>query len=114
MDENGYLYVVDRLKDLIITGGENVYPREVEEIMYTFPAVSECSVVGVPDKEYGERVTAFVVTKGGHQLDKVKLKAFLKEQLSGFKVPKEFITVDSLPKSTIGKILKRDLKNNCK
>jgi len=114
MDENGYLYIVDRLKDLIITGGENVYPREVEEIMYTFPAVSECSVVGVEDKEYGERVTAFVVTKKGCQLDKAELKAFLKKQLSGFKVPKEFIAVESLPKSNAGKILKRDLKNNCK
>jgi long-chain acyl-CoA synthetase len=114
MDGNNYLYIVDRLKDLIITGGENVYPREVEEIMYTFPGVSECSVVGIPDEEYGERVTAFMVTKKGCEIDKVKLKTFLKKQLSGFKVPKEFITVDSLPKSTTGKILKRDLKNNCK
>jgi len=110
MDENGYLYIVDRFKDLIITGGENVFPREVEEVMYTFPAVSECSVVGVEDKEYGERVTAFVVPKGGRDLDKAELKAFLKQQLSGYKVPKDFIAVGSLPKNHAGKILKRDLK----
>jgi long-chain acyl-CoA synthetase len=110
LEENGYLYIVDRLKDMIVTGGENVYPREVEEIMYTFPAVSECAVVGVRDKEYGERVTAYVVKKEGYELDKVELKAFLKKQLSRFKVPKEFITADSLPKTNAGKILKRELK----
>jgi len=110
MDENNYLYIVDRLKDLIITGGENVYPREVEEIMYTWPAVSECSVVGVPDEEYGERVTAFVVPRAGRDLDKAELKAFLKKQLSGYKVPKDFIAVESLPKNSTGKIMKRDLK----
>jgi long-chain acyl-CoA synthetase len=111
MEENNYLYIIDRIKDLIITGGENVYPREVEEIMYAFPDVSECSVVGVQDKEYGERVTAFVVPKKGRNLDTAELKAYLKKQLSGFKVPKNFITVPSLPKNNTGKILKRDLKN---
>jgi len=110
LEENGYLYIIDRLKDLIVTGGENVYPREVEEIMYAFPAVSECAVVGVRDEEYGERVTAFVVPKEGRDLDKAELKAFLKKQLSRFKVPKDFIVVDSLPKNNAGKILKRDLK----
>jgi len=110
MEENGYLYIIDRLKDMIVTGGENVYPREVEEIMYTFPAVSECAVVGVRDEEYGERVTAFVVPEEERDLDRVELKAFLKRQLSRFKVPKEFIVVESLPKNNAGKILKRDLK----
>ena len=110
MDEDGYLYIVDRLKDMIITGGENVYPREVEEILYTRPEVEECTVIGLPDKEYGERVTAFIIPKEGHQVDPTQLKTYLKTKLSPFKVPKEFITVDDLPKSSAGKILKRELK----
>jgi len=110
MDDNSYLYIVDRLKDMIITGGENVYPREVEEILYTRPEVEECAVIGLPDKEYGERVTAFIILKEGQQLDPTQLKSYLKTKLSPFKVPKEFIPVDDLPKSSAGKILKRELK----
>ena len=110
MDENSYLYLVDRLKDMIITGGENVYPREVEEILYTKPEVEECAVIGLPDKEYGERVTAFIILKEGQQLDPTPLKSYLKTKLSSFKVPKEFFFVDDLPKSSAGKILKRELK----
>jgi long-chain acyl-CoA synthetase len=110
IDEEGYLYIVDRLKDMIITGGENVYPREVEEILYTRPEVEECTVIGLPDKEYGERVTAFIIPKQGQEVDPTQLKSYLKTKLSPFKVPKEFIVVDDLPKSSAGKILKRELK----
>ena len=110
IDENEYLYIVDRLKDMIITGGENVYPREIEEILYARPEVEECAVIGLPDKEYGEKVTAFIVPKEGQQLDPAKLKSYLKTKLSPFKVPKAFISVPELPKSTAGKILKRELK----
>jgi long-chain acyl-CoA synthetase len=110
IDEDGYLYIVDRLKDMIITGGENVYPREVEEVLYTRPEVEECTVIGLPDKEYGERVTAFIILKEGQQVDPTQLKSYLKTKLSPFKVPKEFIVVDDLPKSSAGKILKRELK----
>jgi len=110
-DENEYLYIIDRLKDMIITGGENVYPREIEEVLYKRPEVGECSVIGLPDKEYGERVTACIVLKhNDHQLDVVNLKSFLKSQLTPFKVPKEFIVLDELPKGTTGKILKRELR----
>jgi long-chain acyl-CoA synthetase len=109
-DEEGYLYIVDRLKDMIITGGENVYPREVEEILYTRPEVEECTVIGLPDEEYGEKVTAFIIPKHGQQMDPTQLKSYLKTKLSPFKVPKEFIVVDDLPKSSAGKILKRELK----
>jgi len=110
IDEDGYLYIVDRLKDMIITGGENVYPREVEEILYTRPEVLECVVVGLPDPEYGERVTAFIVPRKGRHIDPVSLKDYLKTHLAAFKVPKEFITVEDLPKSGAGKVLKREVR----
>ncbi len=110
-DEDGYLYIIDRIKDMIITGGENVYPREIEEILYKRPEVGECSVVGLPDKEYGERVTACIVLKRKDQpLDPMELKSFLKNHLASFKVPKDFIILDELPKGSTGKILKRELR----
>ncbi len=110
MDEDGYVYIVDRLKDMIITGGENVYPREVEELLYTRPEVSECAVVGLPDQEYGERVTAFIVAQNGRAIDPVSLREYLKGRLAAFKVPKEYITVEELPKSTAGKVLKKQIR----
>ncbi len=109
-DENNYLYVVDRIKDLIITGGENVYPREVEELLYTLPEVESCAVVGLPDQEWGERVTAFIVPRPGSRILPDQLKSFLKSRLSPFKVPKEYFLVEDLPKSPAGKILKRELR----
>ena len=109
-DDNGYLYIVDRLKDMIITGGENVYSREVEEVLYTRPEVQECAVIGLPVKEWGERVTAVIVPKSNETVDNEKLKSFLKSHLSPFKVPKQYIIVDDLPRSPAGKILKRELK----
>jgi long-chain acyl-CoA synthetase len=109
-DPNGYLSIVDRLKDLIITGGENVYPREVEEVLYSSPEVEECAVIGLPDKEWGERIVAFIVPKSGKTISKDALKAFLKARLSSFKVPKEYIIAGELPKSPAGKILKREIK----
>jgi long-chain acyl-CoA synthetase len=110
IDEDGYLYIVDRLKDLIITGGENVYPREVEEVLYTHPDVRECAVVGLPDAEYGERVTAFIVARGESPPEPPVLKAFLKSKLAGFKVPKRYIFLPELPKSNAGKLLKREIR----
>ncbi len=110
LDEHEYLFIVDRLKDMIITGGENVYPREVEEIIYMRPEVQECAVVGLPDKEWGERVTAFIVTRPGQKISPDDLKIFLKARLSPFKVPKQYEIVEELPKSGAGKILKRELR----
>ena len=110
IDEHGYLYIVDRLKDLIITGGENVYPREVEEVLYTHPGVRECAVVGLPDPEYGEKVTAFIVVQGERTPDSSALKAFLKSRLAGFKVPKRYLFLDELPKNNAGKLLKREIR----
>jgi long-chain acyl-CoA synthetase len=110
IDEDGYLYIVDRLKDMIITGGENVYSREIEEILYGRPEIMECAVVGLPDREYGERVTAFIVPQKGQQIEPAALKTYLKSRLAGFKIPKEYVTVDELPKSNAGKVLKREIK----
>jgi long-chain acyl-CoA synthetase len=109
-DSGGYLYIVDRLKDMIITGGENVYPKEVEDVLYARPEVEECAVIGLPDPEWGERVAAFIVARPGETIDPRALKAFLKSRLSAFKVPKEFRAVTELPKSPAGKILKRKIR----
>ncbi len=110
LDQDGYLFIVDRLKDLIITGGENVYPREVEEVLYAREDVSQCAVIGLPDEEYGERVVAYLVMAPGAEPDPVELKAFCKARLSSFKVPKQFVAAESLPTTPAGKILKRELR----
>jgi long-chain acyl-CoA synthetase len=110
IDDHSYLYIVDRIKELIITGGENVSPREVEEILYTRHEIEECAVIGLPDKEYGERIVAYMVPKSGQKIDGVELKAYLKTQLSPFKVPKAFISVPELPKTSAGKLSKIELK----
>ena len=110
MDKHGYLFIVDRLKDLVITGGENVYPREVEELIYTRPEVQECAVLGLPDPEYGERVVAVMAPKPDQTIEPENLKAFLKEHLAPYKVPKSYVIVDEMPKSHAGKLLKRDIK----
>jgi long-chain acyl-CoA synthetase len=109
-DGDGYLYIIDRLKDMIITGGENVYSREVEEVLYTRQEIQECAVIGLPDREWGERVTAVMVPKPGMKIVPEELKALLKSRLSSFKVPKEFFVVEEMPKNPAGKILKRELK----
>lgn len=115
MDDHGYVYIVDRLKDMIITGGENVYPREIEEVLYALPEVEECTVIGLPDKEWGERVTALIIPKPNMTIDAADVSSRLKTRLSPFKVPKEYHVVETLPKSAAGKILKRELrKQYCK
>jgi long-chain acyl-CoA synthetase len=109
-DDDGYLYIVDRIKDMIITGGENVYPREVEEVLYTRSEIQECAVIGLPDQEWGERVTAFLILRPDEAFDQDKLNSHMKSCLSPFKVPKEYVTVNDFPRSPAGKILKRELK----
>ncbi|MBW1723219.1 MAG: AMP-binding protein [Deltaproteobacteria bacterium] len=110
-DEDGYLYIVDRLKDMIITGGENVYSREVEEALYTRPEIQECAVIGLPDPVWGERVAAFIIPKPGKTIEEESLKSYLKTRLSPYKVPKEYVLVEDFPRSAAGKILKRELKH---
>jgi long-chain acyl-CoA synthetase len=111
VDAEGFVYIVDRLKDLIITGGENVYPREVEEVIYTRTDIEDCSVIGVADREWGERVVAYLVPRPGRTLDLESLDSYLRERLSSFKVPKEYIRTGELPKSPQGKILRREVRN---
>jgi long-chain acyl-CoA synthetase len=109
VDEDGYFFIVDRKKDLIIRGGYNVYPREVEEVLYEHPAVREAAVVGVPHDDLGEEVGAAVVLKDGEELDAEQLKAYVKENVAAYKYPRQIWFVDELPKGPTGKILKREI-----
>ncbi|MDQ0189486.1 acyl-CoA synthetase (AMP-forming)/AMP-acid ligase II [Alicyclobacillus cycloheptanicus] len=110
MDEEGYITVIDRKKDMIKTGGVNVSSREVEEAIYLYPAVSEVAVIGVPDSYWIEAVTAIVVPKPGASLQPEALLQHCREHLAKFKVPKHFVITESLPRNPSGKILKRDLR----
>jgi len=110
VDEEGYIYIVDRKKDIIISGGENIYPREVEETIYRHPAVFECAVLGIPDQKWVEAVHAVIVLKQGANLTEEDLIAFCKNNLAGYKAPKSVEFVGSLPKNPSGKILKKELR----
>jgi long-chain acyl-CoA synthetase len=110
MDEDGYFFIVDRKKDLIIRGGYNVYPREIEEVLYEHPAVQEAAVVGVPHEALGEEVGAAVALKRGEQLDADALRDYVKEQVAAYKYPRKIWFVDELPKGPTGKILKREIE----
>ena len=109
LDEDGDLFLVDRKTEMIIRGGYNVYPREVEEVLYEHPGVLEAAVVGVPDEVLGEDVAAVVVARPGVALDPDELKAWTKERVAAYKYPRQIILVDELPKSPTGKILKRGI-----
>lgn len=108
-DENGYFYIIDRKKDMIIAGGFNIYPREVEEILFEQEAVQEAAVVGIPDPYRGETVKAFIVTKVGQDVSEKELNTFCRKYLAAYKVPRLYEFREELPKSTIGKVLKREL-----
>jgi long-chain acyl-CoA synthetase len=109
VDEDGYYFIVDRKKELIIRGGYNVYPREVEEVLYEHPAVREAAVVGIPHDEWGEEVGAAVSLKDGQEVGPEELIAFVKEQIASYKYPRRIWFVDELPKGPTGKILKREI-----
>lgn len=109
-DEDGYFYIVDRKKDMVITGGYNVYPREVEEQLHEHDAVLEAAVVGVPDDHWGETLLAFVVPRPGCALSPVDLERHCRDRLAGYKVPKRFATIAALPRNAAGKVLKNDLR----
>lgn len=110
IDEEGYIYIVDRKKDLIIAGGLNVYPREVEEVLYQYPKVKEVAVIGIDDKLRGEQVKAFIVLKDGKECTSKEISNYMKEHLAGYKIPRKIEFISELPKNGSGKILKRMLK----
>jgi long-chain acyl-CoA synthetase len=110
-DEEGYIYIADRKKDMIISGGENVYPREIEEVLYRHPAVLEAAVIGIPDEYWVEKVHAVVALKKGKTASAEEITAFCKKSLAGYKTPKSIEFVDALPKNAAGKILKRELRD---
>ncbi len=108
-DEDGYYFIVDRKKDMIIRGGYNVYPREIEEVVYEHPAVLEAAVFGIPHDEFGEEIAAAVVAKPGQTIDVDELQSFIKERVAAYKYPRVIQVLDELPKGPTGKILKREI-----
>ena len=110
MDEDGYIYIQDRMKDMIISGGENVYPAEVESAIYGHPDIAEVAVIGVPDERWGEAVKACVVAKPGCRIDEADVIAYAKERIAAFKAPKSVDVIDALPRNPSGKILRRALR----
>ena len=110
MDEDGYLYIHDRMKDMIISGGENVYPAEVESAIYGHPAVQEVAVIGIPDAKWGETVKAVVVAKPGMTIEEGDIIAWARERIAAFKAPRSVDVIEALPRNASGKILRKDLR----
>jgi fatty-acyl-CoA synthase len=110
MDEEGYINIVGRIKDLVIRGGENVYPREVEEYLYTHPKISDVQVIGVPDPKYGEEIMAWVKVKPGEQVTEEELKEFCRGQIAHYKIPRYIKFVDSFPMTVTGKVMKFQMR----
>jgi acyl-CoA synthetase (AMP-forming)/AMP-acid ligase II len=114
LDEDGYLFIVDRAKDMIITGGFNVYSAEVEQALLAHPAIQDCAVVGLPDEKWGERVTAVVQPRPGQAVAPDEIRAFVKERIGSVKAPKQVEIWPDLPRSKVGKILKTEVKAQLK
>ena len=110
-DERGFIYIVDRKKDVIITGSGKVYPREMEEVLYRHPAILEIAVIAVPENVWVERVHAEIVLKRGHQVTADKIVAFCKNNIAHYKVPRSITFLSALPKDPQGKILKREIRD---
>ena len=110
MDEDGYFYIVDRIKDMIIRGGFNVYPREIEEVLMTHPAVSLAAVIGAPDDQYGQEIKAFIVLKEGATVTPEEIISWSKQEMAAYKYPRIVEIRDALPMTATGKILKTELR----
>jgi len=110
LDEDGYLFIHDRMKDMIITGGENVYPAEVESAIFGHPAVQEVAVIGIPDPKWGETVKAVVVPKPGTRIEEADIIAWARERIAAFKAPRSIDVIEALPRNASGKILRKDLR----
>jgi fatty-acyl-CoA synthase len=106
MDADGYLNIVGRSKDMVIRGGENVYPREIEEFLYTHPDIADVQVIGVPDERFGEELMARVIVRGGARLDADAVRAFCQGRIAHFKVPRYIKVVDAFPMTVTGKVQK--------
>jgi long-chain acyl-CoA synthetase len=111
-DEDGFYYIVDRKKDMVVTGGFNVFPREIEEVLHAHPAIAEAAVIGRPDEHFGEALRAFVVLRAGATASAAELEAHCRTQLAGYKVPKEFLPIDALPRNAGGKVTKAALRRD--
>jgi fatty-acyl-CoA synthase len=109
-DSEGRLFIDGRDDEMIVSGGENVFPAEVEELLSSHEAISEAAVIGVDDEQFGQRLKAFVVTRGGANLSEDEVKGYVKENLARYKVPKEVAFLDELPRNATGKVLKRELE----
>jgi long-chain acyl-CoA synthetase len=112
MDHDGFITVVDRIKELIITGGFNVYPSQVEDVLRQVPGVLDAAVVGLPDGSGGEQVTAAVVAQPGAVLDPEEVRAEVRTHLTAYKVPRQVFVVNELPRSMIGKVLRREVRGH--
>jgi long-chain acyl-CoA synthetase len=110
MDENGFMYLLDRKKDVIITGGENVYSSEVEAVLYQHSDVIECAVVGVPDEKFGEALFAAIVCRPGVEITESDIIEHCRTRIGGYKIPRRMAFVEELPKSAMGKILKTEIR----
>jgi fatty-acyl-CoA synthase len=111
MDEEDYIFIHDRVKDMIVTGGENVYPAEVENALFAHEAVADVAVIGIPDERWGEAVKAIVVLQPGVEAPAADIIAWVKTRIAGFKVPKSIDFIDALPRNPSGKILRRELRD---
>jgi fatty-acyl-CoA synthase len=112
IDQEGRLFIDSREDDMIVSGGENVYPGEVEELLSKHPKISDAAVVGVEDKDFGQRLKAFIVASGGAELSEDEVKNYVKEHLARYKVPRDVEFLDELPRNATGKVLKRELQEN--
>ena len=110
LDEEGFLFIMDRSKDMIISGGENIYPREIEEVLIRHPAVREVSVIGVPDEKWGEAIKGIVALNPGSKVTEEELIDFCKRNIASYKKPKSIDFIQELPKNNYGKILKREIR----
>jgi len=112
IDEDGYFFIVDRKKEMIIRGGENIYPREIEEVLFTHPKIVEAAVIGLPDPIWGEEVVAVIVPQPGETLTLEEVQEFCKERLASYKTPREVKLREDLPKTLTGKVIKKALKED--
>ena len=110
MDEDGFIYIQDRIKDMIVSGAENIYPAEIESVLFEHPAVADAAVVGIPDEKFGEAVLAFIVLKEGEALDAEAIELFCRERLAGYKIPRRVKFIDQISRNASGKVLKRELR----